>query len=577
MKRIILLIILSSSLFQCRIFKPSSLDPTEDLGSLQALLRFLALADAFNTQSQTVIFMKFTDANGTPYTTGNIEYSVFNEADENGIPVSPFGSTGNVQTYISTPDSFGRAFLFFSERGIANVTLKDVGNNLIGSINFRIYNGITKQSFSVISQVGNAQFILEDLANYRNRLATNFTFTPLGSANGRQFIYLEVQTNYIAPDQNTSIGYIASSADGENYDLVTRIDGVTIEKNISYEKILKISKPVFNGSAYVFFLSEEKRNYSPPNTFQSNFNLVLSIPAFFTPNAATATNLSLDSNLFLFRQDNLPWMYPVLYFGNGRYMITPTLYPAVEITPILLNADFAVNQNMVSAFSCNLADSNFNAVGFQIVNIGGIEYLQCPSSTLPSATITVRSIEANTLNNRQVSFSGSGTNFETFPYFVRGKFAATFTTAPIGFTFTNDSDYLLPSPTITRNGTLISGFNSAINNGNTSSILRTVKSSANADYFILSNNPTFAAPTVEIFRSTDSLGSVIQIPTIPTNVSQYSTIITNAEQLQSFNGLLNYSYAISTSNNVGSFPVYLTRFTKGDGSWEDLPKLIKIR
>ncbi|XDD45595.1 hypothetical protein AB3N60_12875 [Leptospira sp. WS39.C2] len=572
MKRFLTILFLTILSFQCSIFKPSNLDPTEDLGSLQSLLRFLAMADAFNTPSQTVLFMKFTDANGTPYVNGIIEYSVFNEADENGVGVSAFGESGNVQTYTATLDASGRAFLFFSERGFANISLKDSGNTFVGSISFRIYNGITKQLFSILNQNGSAQFILEDLANYRNRLASNFTFTPLGAANGRQFIYLEVLTSYTAPDQNTSIGYIASSADGEYYDLVTRIDGVTIEKNVSYEKILKISKPVFNGFDYVFFLSEEKRLYSPPNTFQENQNLVLSIPSFLTPGVATVSKLALASNLFLFRPDNLPWMYPVLYF-NGRYMISPTLYTAVETKPILLNSDFKVNQDMQSAFSCNLADANFNAVGFHIISIGGSDYLQCPSIAIPSQTTQTRSIEGITLINRAVDFNGTPFSFETYPFYVRGKFVATFGAPPVLYTF-NNADYLATSPSFTRSTTPISGFTSSINNGNSSAVLRTIKSSANADYFILSNNPTFAAPTVEIFRSTDDIASVTSIPTIPTN---YSTTISNAEQLQSSNGLLNYSYAISSANNVGSFPSYLTRFTKNDGTWEDLPRLIKIR
>lgn len=574
MKRILILFFITLFFLQCSIFKPSSLDPTEDLGSLQSLLRLLSLADAFNTQSQTVLFMKFTDANGTPYANGSIEYSVFNEADENGIPVSPFGNTGNVATYTSTLDSFGRGFLFFSERGFANVSLKDVGNNFVGFINFRVYNGLTKQLFKITNQSGNAQFILEDLANYRNRLASNLTFTSLGSANGRQFIYLTRLTSNIAPDQNTSIGYIASSADGENYDLVTQIDGVTIETNVTYEKLLKISKPVFNGFEYVFFLSEETRDYSPPNNFQTNRNFALRIPAFFTPSVARVVSLSLPSDLFLFRDITLPWNLPTLHFGNGRYVINPTRIPGGQIVPLLLKEDFSVNQDLAASFSCNFADSNFNSVAFQIVNLNGNEFLQCPASSLPSATVQVRSIEANTLNNRVVIFGGAGSNFETFPYFVRGKFVATFTSAPVGYTFANDSDYVLPTPTLTRSGTIITDFNSSINNGGSSSILRSVKSSGNSDYFILSSNPTFAAPTLEIFRSIDSLSSVSVIPTIPTD---YSVTISNAEQLQSANGLLNYSYPFSTTNSVGTFPVYFTRFTKPDGTWEDLPRLIKIR
>ncbi|TGM25438.1 hypothetical protein [Leptospira meyeri] len=573
MKKTAVTILILLFTFQCRIFKPSSLDPAEDIGSLQSLLRLLSLADAFNTYSQTVAFMKFTDPGGNPYINGTVTYSVYNEADENGVPPTPFGESGNVQSYTVTLDSNGRGFLYFSERGIASLTVKNSGGTLVGAASFRIYNGITKQSFSLLTQGGIVQFLLEDIANYRNRLASNATFTPLGSANGRQFIYFEVLTSYIAPNQNTSIGYIASSADGENYDLVTKIDGVTIEKTVGYESVLKISKPVFNGSEFVFFLAEEKRDYAgPPPAILGFRNLALRIPALFTPNTSSVITLSLYPNFFLFRPDNFPWMYPTFSFGNGKYLISPTLYGAVEVTPTLLNSDFSVNQNMTAGFSCNLADATFNSVGFQMVPIGGTEYIHCPSSTLPASTIMARSIEANSLNNRLVTFNGTQ-NFESLPVFVRGKFVATFGVTPIGYTFDADA-YPSPNPTLTRNGSLIPGFTSSISNSGTSGILRSVKSSGNADYFILSSNTTFSTPSIEIFRSIDSLASVTVLPSIPT---AYSTGISNAEQLQSANGKLNYSYSISEGTGVGSFPVYLTYFTNDSGTWESLPRLIKIR
>ena len=572
MKKTSITILILLFTFHCRIFKPSSLDPTEDLGSLQSLLRLLSLADAFNTYSQTVVFMKFTDPNGNPYINGIVTYSVFNEADENGIIPSQYGESGNVQSYTVTLDVNGRGFLYFSERGIANLSVATSGGTLVGAASFRIYNGITKQSFSLLTQGGIVQFLLEDIANYRNQLASNLSFTPLGSVNGREFIYLEVQTSFVSPSQNTSIGYIASSADGENYDLVTKIDGVTIEKGVGYEVVLKISKPVFNGSEYVFFLAEEKRDFAgPPPNILGFRNLALRIPAFFTPNSSAVIGLTLDPTLFLYRPDNFPWMYPALYFGNGRYLISPTFYSAVETRPILLNSDFSVNQDLNTSFSCNLANSIVNSVGFQIVSIGGTEYLQCPSSSLTSP-IQVRSIEGNTLSNRVVNFDGTQ-NFESLPVFVRGKFVATFGPSPIGYTF-NADNYSLPNPTLVRNASPISGFISSISNSGTSGILRTVKSSGNADYFILSNNPTFSTPNIEIFRSTDSLASVTLLPGLP---GTYSTGISNAEQLQSVNGKLNYSYAISAGTGFGFFPVYLTRFTQDDGNWEALPRLIKIR
>lgn len=556
--------------FHCRIFKPSSLDPAEDLGSLQSMLRLLSLADAFNTYSQTVVFMKFTDPGGNPYINGVVTYSVFNEADENGTIPSQNGESGNVQSYTVTLDANGRGFLYFSERGIANLSVTNSGGTLVGAASFRIYNGITKQSFSLLTQGGIVQFILEDIANYRNRLASNISFTPLGSVNGRQFIYLEVLTSYVSPSQNTSIGYIASSADGENYDLVTKIDGVNIEKGVGYEVVLKISKPVFNGSEYVFFLAEEKHDFvGPPPNILGFRNLALRIPAFFTPNSSAVIGLTLDPTLFLYRPDNFPWMYPAFYFGNGRYFISPTYYSAVETKPILLNSDFSVNQDLNTSFSCNLADGNVNSVGFQVVAFGGTDFLQCPSFALGNQSFQVRSIEGQSLSNRLATFTGTPYNFQSPPVFVRGKFVAILGTA--GYAFSADP-YLQASPALTRDSLLIPGFTTGLSN--TDPLLRSVKSSGNADYFILSNNPTFSTPSIEIFRSTDSLASVTLLPGFP---GTYSTGISNAEQLQSANGKLNYSYAISAGTGVGFFPVYLTRFTQDDGNWEALPRLIKIR
>lgn len=563
----ILILLLS---FQCKIFKPSNLDPTEDLGSLQSLLRMLSLIDAFSTYSQTVVFMKFTDPSGNPYINGIVTYSVFNEADENGIIPSQYGESGNVQSYTVTLDVNGRGFLYFSERGIANLSVATSGGTLVGAASFRIYNGITKQSFSLLTQGGIVQFLLEDIANYRNQLASNLSFTPLGSVNGRQFIYLEVQTSFVSPSQNTSIGYIASSADGENYDLVTKIDGVTIEKNITYELILKISKPVFNGSEYVFFLSEEKRNY-PALTYLSNKNFVFKIPNLFPPNSNLATSLPIATNAFLFTDSYPSWMYPTMYFGNGRYVITPTYYPAVEKRPTLLNANFEPTADLISGFSCQMSTFENDTIAYQVATIGGIDYLQCPSATF-TTTAPARSIDTFALNNNPVNFDGSGINFQSPVFFARGKFVSLLGSSPyVGYTFPT-GNYASPSPTIARNGTAISGLSTS--QSPTYSLLRDIKSSGNSDYLIISTDPTFVSPTVEIYRSTDSFATATLLPSFP---GFYHTAISKGEQLQSVNGKLNYSYAISAGTGFGFFPVYLTRFTQDDGNWEALPRLIKIR
>ncbi|MCG6141970.1 hypothetical protein [Leptospira mtsangambouensis] len=570
MKKTSITILILLFTFHCRIFKPSSLDPTEDLGSLQSLLRLLSLADAFNTYSQTVVFMKFTDPNGNPYINGIVTYSVFNEADENGIIPSQYGESGNVQSYTVTLDVNGRGFLYFSERGIANLSVATSGGTLVGAASFRIYNGITKQSFSLLTQGGIVQFLLEDIANYRNQLASNLSFTPLGSVNGRQFIYLEVQTSFVSPSQNTSIGYIASSADGENYDLVTKIDGVTIEKNITYELILKISKPVFNGSEYVFFLSEEKRNY-PALTYLSTKNFVFKIPNLFPPSSNLATSLPIATNAFLFTDSYPSWMYPTMYFGNGRYVITPTYYPAVEKRPTLLNANFEPTADLISGFSCQMSTFENDTIAYQVASIGGIDYLQCPSATF-TTTAPVRSIDTFALNNNPVNFDGSGINFQSPVFFARGKFVSLLGSSPyVGYTFPT-GNYASPSPTITRNGTAISGFSTS--QTPVYSLLREIKSSGNSDYLIISTDPTFVAPTVEIYRSTDSFATATLLPSLP---GFYHTAINKGEQLQSVNGKLNYSYAISAGTGFGFFPVYLTRFTQDDGNWEALPRLIKIR
>lgn len=563
----ILILLLS---FQCKIFKPSNLDPTEDLGSLQSLLRMLSLIDAFSTYSQTVVFMKFTDPSGNPYINGIVTYSVFNEADENGIIPSQYGESGNVQSYTVTLDVNGRGFLYFSERGIANLSVATSGGTLVGAASFRIYNGITKQSFSLLTQGGIVQFLLEDIANYRNQLASNLSFTPLGSVNGRQFIYLEVQTSFVSPSQNTSIGYIASSADGENYDLVTKIDGVTIEKGVGYEVVLKISKPVFNGSEYVFFLSEEKRNY-PALTYLSNKNFVFKIPNLFPPNSNLATSLPIATNAFLFTDSYPSWMYPTMYFGNGRYVITPTYYPAVEKRPTLLNANFEPTADLISGFSCQMSTFENDTIAYQVATIGGIDYLQCPSATF-TTTAPARSIDTFALNNNPVNFDGSGINFQSPVFFARGKFVSLLGSSPyVGYTFPT-GNYASPSPTIARNGTAISGLSTS--QSPTYSLLRDIKSSGNSDYLIISTDPTFVSPTVEIYRSTDSFATATLLPSFP---GFYHTAISKGEQLQSVNGKLNYSYAISAGTGFGFFPVYLTRFTQDDGNWEALPRLIKIR
>ncbi|EOQ98596.1 hypothetical protein LEP1GSC195_0355 [Leptospira wolbachii serovar Codice str. CDC] len=417
-----LLILLS---FHCKIFKPSDLDPSQDLGTLQTLLRYLALADAFNTYSQTVAFMKFTDSNGTPYVNGIVEYFVFNEADENGVPVSPFGESGNIQPYTVTLDTYGRGFLFFSERGIAKITVKNSGNAVVGNASFRVYNGITKQSFFWLTQSGTTQFFLEDLANYRNRLGTANLLTSLGSVNGRQFLYLQVQTAFTSPTQYSSIGYIISSTDGEYYDQVTKIDGVTIKVDSGNEYFLKISKPMFNGSEYVFFLSEE-RDTSPPSpaNFLSNRNLIFKIPQSF-PNTSEVINLPIASDAYLYRPDMFPWIYPAFYF-SGRYLVTPTYYAATETRPTLLNENFAVTQDAVLGFSCMLADSNLGAISYQLINVAGTEYLQCQSSSslpLGNTTYQVRSLDSVGLSNRIVTFDtgGGGYTFQTPPILCEGK------------------------------------------------------------------------------------------------------------------------------------------------------------
>lgn len=580
MKNLITAILLLLFSFQCKIFKPSDLDPSQDLGSLQSLLRFLALADAFNTYSQTVAFMKFTDSNGNPYNAYKVEYSVFNEADENGVPVSDYGDTGNIRTYTLTLDPNGRGFLTFSERGIATLTVKTPGDVIVGSASFRIYNGITKQSFSFLSQTGATQFILEDLANYRNRMASNFTFTPLGSANGRQFIYFQVQVSS-SPPNSTSVGYIASSADGENYDQVTKIDGVTIEYNssASYQVLLKISKPTFNGTEYVFFLSEEKRDFAgPPPTFLGNRNLALRIPAFFTPSSSSVSLLPVASNVNLYRPDDFPWIYPAFHFGAGRYLLPSTYYTAAETRPNLLNADFSVNQEITTTFSCDLAYSSLSAIAYQIVNVGGTEYLQCPNSNalMGATTYQVRSLDSVNLSNRIATFDGSGLSFQSPPFFVREKFVALFGSGPsVGYVF-NAENYTQPNPTLARNSTQISGFSTVGITGG-SPFLRAVKSSGNSDFFILSSLPTFTpSPTINIFRSTDGLASASLLnPTLP--AAYVNPTVSNAEQFQSANGKLNYSYAISAGTGIGTFPVYLTYFTNDDGTWEGLPRLIKIK
>ncbi|TGL39715.1 hypothetical protein [Leptospira perdikensis] len=569
MKNLFITIILLIFSFQCKIFKPSDLDPTQDLGSLQTLLRFLTLADAFNTYSQSVVFMKFTDSNGTPYSTGTVEYSVFNEADENGVPTSPYGETGNIQTYTVTLDTSGRGFLVFSERGIATLTVKNSGAVVVGSARFRIYNGITKQSFSILSQSGATQFHLEDLANYRNRLASNLTFTPLGSVNGRQFLYVQVQTSYISPTDNEFKGYIISSADGENYDQVIAIDGVSINTKSTTQKRLKISLPTFDGSQYVFFLSEQT---DLSGSYNSNRDLVFRIPAFFAPSSITVEPLGLPTNYHLFTLNDNTWLYPALYAGNGRFLVTPFLSNVPR--PILLSFDSTTTNDLNSGFSCNIATPELHFPGYQVFNVNGIAYLQCPTTvSLVVNPLPVRTIRMTDLTSNTINFD-AGLQFESNVFSYKGKLIALANgTQPYnGYTFPTGS-YTSANPTITRNTPIISGV--SVSMSSSSTLLRAIKGSLNTDFMIISNNGLFSTPTLIIYKSTDSLASVTTVGTLPT--TYFSTNINNPEQLQSANGKLNYSYFISVGTGVGSAPVYLTYFTNDDGTWEAIPRLIKIR
>ncbi|PJZ44330.1 hypothetical protein [Leptospira brenneri] len=571
MKKSFLTILILIFSFQCKIFKPSDLDPSQDLGTLQTLLRYLALADAFNTYSQTVAFMKFTDSNGNPYNAYKVEYSVFNEADENGTPTSPYGETGNIQTYTLTLDANGRGFLSFSERGIATLTVKTPADIIVGNASFRIYNGITKQSFSLLSQSGATQFTLEDLANYRNRMASYFSFTPLGSANGRQFIYLQVQT--ASPPNSYSVGYIASSADGENYDQVTKIEGVNIQITTE-EYRLKISTPTFNGSEYVFFLSEERWSY-PALVFQDNKNLFIRIPAFSPPYSVTAQSIALPTNYRLFSDVYTPpWYYPSRYLGSDKYLITPML--STTPRPLIVQLDLVNTVDLVNDFGCSTSVlTGISSVAYQVIAHSGFNYLQCPTITFGN-TFVSKSIRIPDLVSNQITFDAvSPMSFESPIFPVQDQLVALLYSAPTyyGYTFPNGS-YSFSNPTITKNASPIPGFASTIP-GN-SSRLRTIKSSNSIHYFLLSNVPDFSvSPTIEIYRSTDGLTSASLLATVPTAYN--SSIATNAEQFQSANGKLNYSYYTTANTGIGSFPVYLTYFTNDDGTWEALPRLIKIR
>ncbi|MCW7482576.1 hypothetical protein [Leptospira kanakyensis] len=565
MKKTFLTIILLIFTFHCKIFKPSDLDPSQDLGSLQTLLRYLALADAFNTYSQTVAFMKFTDSNGTPYGTGTVEYSVFNEADENGIPTSFYGE--NIQPLTVTLDSSGRGFLFFSERGIATLTVKNSGN-VVGTARFRIYNGITKQSFSILSQTGATQFVLEDLANYRNRMASYGSLVPLGSANGRQFLYIQTQTSYISASDNENRGYIISSTDGENYDQVIAIDGVSINTKGTTQKRLKISQPSFDGSQYVFFLSEQT---DLSGAYVSNRNLVLRIPAFSTPSSVAVEPLGLPTNYNLFTQDDNSWLYPALYVGNGRFLVTP--YFTSQYRPTLISFDSTTTNDLNTGFSCSVTNPELHMPGYQVFNANGISYLQCPTTTslivnpLPIRTIRIPDLTSNTIN------FDAGVLFESNLFSYKGLLIALANgTQPYnGYTFPTSS-YSSSNPTITRNTPIISGI--SVSMATSSTRLRSIKGSVNTDFMIISDNGLFSAPTLVIYKTTDSFASVTTVSSLPT---YFSAPVYSQEQFQSANGKLNLTWNISAGTGIDSRPVYLTHFTNDAGSWENLPRLIKIR
>lgn len=571
MKKLFTAILLLSLSFQCKVFKPSDLDPSQDLGTLQTLLRYLALLDAFNTYSQTIAFMKFTDSNGNPYGNGTVEYSVYNEADENGVPTSPLGETGNVQTYTLTLDLQGRGFLFFSERGIATLYVKNSGNATVGTTSFRIYNGITKQAHSFLSTTGSIIPTMEDISNFRNNFASAF-LTPLGAANGRQFLFAEISTSYIAVDNNDSVGYIISSADGENYDQVTKIKGVTINTRPTTKSQLKISQPTFNGTDYVFFLSEELDNY-PAFTFLSNRNLFVQIPAAFTPSEVTVQEKTLPTGHRLFSQDISSWFYPTLYVGNNRYMITPYDTTTAQYRPALVQLDSNNFTDLYNGFSCLNTFPNINFIAFQVVSHSGNNYLQCQTNAL-GTTYLANSIRTSDLSTNNIIFDAVSPITFNSPVFAQGnRLVALLNNAGtyVGYTFPNGS-YASSNPTITKNTNPITNFTSsfAISDPH----LRAVKSSNSVDYFILSNQANFSAPTVQIIKSSDNMSTAFTLPNPP---SDYPISFYNLEQIQSANGKLNLLWSTSVNLGVGSRTIYLTRLTNDDGTWETLPKLIKIR
>lgn len=569
-------------LTNCRIFKESALDPNSELSTLLNLMRLAALADSFNGRSNTLAIVKFSNSFGASLSGGEVVYSVFNENDENNVPVTEFGDSGNFAPYKSSLDANGRTILKFQERGFAEVAAyTNIGDPTpLGTFRFRNYKGLTKETFTIHSQTGNFIVSVEDVANYPNPLGSAINITPLGTANERSFLMAKA---YYSNDGGATSYYedfILSSSDGVTYDKTIPISNITDNTTSSGYTTITPSAVAFDGTDYVIFLNEAE--FDITNVPIKNRNLALKIPqsaTSFIP--ISPIEFTLPTNIQIVTPISaslVPSEHPMFSLGGRFFVVADNASLAPNRTvPYLVSLNGESHINLSDPpYNCLRSDiSNFSAYGKRVN--GGIEYLHCPTSLIPSTSINATVVRANDLNVSTLVFNASAATVNSFPFVFANELVglALYLGNPTGYTFPTGS-YLINNATISANP-IIAGF--TVTYGSTNPMLRNITTSKDVGYSIIANDPNLGTATNKsIFRFTNQLNSASEFA-IPTISPTFNENTGSHRQFQSTQGKLIYfwqaSQVLSSPASIGSFKFYATRSTEF-GSWSD-PKLIRIQ
>ncbi|TGM05110.1 hypothetical protein [Leptospira jelokensis] len=517
--KISLALIFSLNTFtQCKIFKESNLDPNSELSNLLNLLRTVSFIDAFNGISQTLMIVQITDPLGNPIAGGELVYSVFNENDENNVAVSDFGSTGNYSPYKNTLGANGRTILKFSERGIAEgVVYRNPGDTTpIGSFRFRNYKGISLETFSFYSIAGEIKVNVEDLSNYPNPMGYLTNMAPIGTANGRSFLIGKIfYSSDGGPTNGRYDNYILSSADGVTYDQVIPLNVNEFVSSTGSKRTFH-SAIAFDGSKYVVFANEVELDSG--NIVIGNRNLAFTFfptsPSYVAldpivlslPNGIQILNPLSSATLKTFE-------HPMFSVGNRFFVVVDDSMYSPREFPYLVSLTDTNHIELSSAtYNCiRSSNSDFSAYGK--LTIGGVDYLHCPTSLMPSTTINATVINGNDLSYNTLTFSGGGNTVNSFP--------SVFADQLLGVVIVSGSPRgsLFPTGSYLSNGANIS-FTSNIPNfivpfGSTNPLLRNITSSLDVGFAITADNPNLGSATNRaIIKITNQLdaGTVYNLP-----------------------------------------------------------------